>query len=113
MCARSVGQQLVEPGPAVGTDPQRPSVDQQARFGEPVNGAGNVVGIFSERRGQVGKAHSTLQPDRLQHGQLAHVRSLRRIAASMASSGLADTTSVWPLASAARTAPSEWLFSRG
>ena len=67
----------------------------------------------SANRGQVGKAHPAFQPDRLQHGQLTHVPSLSRIAASIASSGLSDTTSVWPLVIAARTATSEWLGKSG
>ncbi len=87
-----------------------------------------MVNVATQRRGQIVPADATLEPDRLQHSQfrtsapllliialciVAGAHDDTRIAASIANSGLVDTTSLCPLASAVRTADSEWRSSRG
>src|SRR5271168_793252 len=105
-----VGEQSLKAPPTFGAEPERRTVEQQTRADEPVD---DVKAIFPQRRGQIGTADPAFQPDCLQHAQFAHDTPLSRIAASIASSGLADTTSLCPLAMALRTSASVWRSSRG
>ena len=66
-----VGQQCLKTPPTFGAEPQRRTVEQQARADEPVD---DVKAIFPQRRGQIVTADPAFQPDGLQHRQLAHLR---------------------------------------
>src|SRR6201999_1105254 len=102
-------------GAPAGADPQCRLADQQLGRRQLFDGFGDGVWVLVQRCGELGSSDPALEPDGLQHSQFRHglAGPSSRSAASMTISGEGETTSVFPLSSAACTAVSELSSSFG